>query len=370
MNGADIGTHAGVYWAVALLVCALVAAVSLLGWRLLRERRTARQEHRRLIRELSAAQARLESQRQELERTHAELAARAEQLEQRDTVLAARAEQLEHRGAVLAAVERDRDAKVAELARANRHLDAKTADLARANRDLDAQAAEIARANEHHAELLANLSNDLRTPLNSALILSKLLADNGSANLTPQQVRFARTIYSAGNDLLELLNDLLDLSKIEAGKLEIHRQPLAIAALVAALEQAVAPIAEQKRLDLAIRLAPDLPETLDSDAQRLAHVLKNLLATAIKLTDRGTVSLDINATPPGVEFTVRAADVTSGRSVTGTGLGLSLARELALLLGGRIEVQSEPPQASTFRFIVPAEARMMEHAPVRAGARG
>jgi signal transduction histidine kinase len=243
--------------------------------------------------------------------------------------------------------------------------------LADVQRDLDAKIAELAGASEHHAELLANLSHEMRTPLNSALILSKLLADNGPANLSPEQVKFARTIYTAGNDLLELLNDILDLAKIEARQLDVHHEPLAIPALLAALATAVGPVAEQKRLELAIRSAPDLPQTLDSDAQRLPQVLKNLLATAIKISDRGTVSLDVISTGPHIEFAVRTADTVNRRSDGGTGLGLALARELAPLLGGRIEVESEPGRASTFRFIVPAESRMMEaRPPARASVGG
>jgi signal transduction histidine kinase len=342
MTGLETATHTGMYWTVALSIALLAGAVGALGWRLIRERRASRLEHERLTRALGELQARLDSQQRELERTNLQLAAREQRLDQQSKVLAD--------------VERARDAKAAELARANREIDARTA--------------EITRVREHQAELLANLSNDLRTPLNSALILSKLLADNGSANLTPEQVKFARTIYGAGNDLLELLNDILDLSKVEARKIDIHPQPLEVSALVTALTETVGPIAEQKRLDLAIRLAPDLPATLDSDAQRLPQVLKNLLATAIKLTDRGTVSLDVDSQGSDIEFVVRAADATSRRTQGGTGLGLSLARELAPLLGGRIEMQSEPGQASTFRFIVPAEARMMDPAPARVGAGG
>jgi signal transduction histidine kinase len=325
-----------------LSIAVLLGAVAALGSRLVRERRAAELERERLMGEVGTLQARLESQRHQLEQTNAKLADSAQRLEQ----------QTKMRGDI----ERDRDARVA--------------DLARANREIEAQAAKLARANEHHGELLASLSNDLRTPLNSALILSKLLADNGSANLTPEQVKFARTIYSAGSDLLDLLNDILDLSKIEAGKLEIQHQPLDVGALVSALEQTVGPLAEQKRLDLAIRLAPNLPETLDSDAQRLPQLLKSLLATAIRLTDRGTVSLDVHSHGTDVDFAVRAADAVKSRTVGGTGIGLSLARELAPLLGGRIEVQSEPGQASTFRFIVPADTRMMESAPARARAGG
>jgi signal transduction histidine kinase len=232
--------------------------------------------------------------------------------------------------------------------------------LADVQRELDAKAAALARANDQHAELLANLSHEMRTPLNSALILSKLLADNGPANLSPEQVKFARTVYNAGNDLLELLNDVLELAKIEARQIHINYQPLELGALLAALEAAVGPIAEHKRLELAIRLAPDLPHTLDSDAQRLPQVLKNLLATAIKISDRGTVSLDASFDGSNIDFAIRTAALVSRRSETGTGLGLALACELAPLLGGRVEVESEAGQASTFRFIVPAEARMME----------
>jgi signal transduction histidine kinase len=218
--------------------------------------------------------------------------------------------------------------------------------------------------NERHADLLAGVLDELRVPLNRALILSKLLADNGSVNLTPEQVKFAGSIYAAGNDLLELLNDLLDLASIAAHRIDIRPEPLALRELITALAQAFAPEAEEKRLGLEVHLARDLPATLESDAQRLPQVLRNLVATAIRLTDRGTVSLEVARREAGIEFVVGAG---AGRSQA-AGLRLTLARELAVLLGGCIEVQSAPDRASLFRFFAPAVALPSEHRPAQVGA--
>jgi signal transduction histidine kinase len=228
----------------------------------------------------------------------------------------------------------------------------RNAELADAKREIDRKAETLARANQYQSEFLATMSNELRTPLNSALILSKLLADNWHDNLTPEQVKFAHSIYSAGVDLLELTNDILDLSKIEAREVDIDNQPIALAALVDELAQTFRPAAEQKRIGFSIELAPGLPATIDSDAQRLPQVLKNLLANAVKVTERGSVALTVNASEEYIEFAVRDTGATNRRSAD-TGLGLAISRELAHLLGGRIELQSAPGQGSTFRLLVP-----------------
>lgn len=316
MNGFDVVTHPGVFWAMALSFAVLAGVCVMLVRYLGRSRRAFDLERQRWLSDLGTLQARLETQHRELADTNAQLAYREERLAQQERA------------------------------------------LADAERAIDAGRADLARAHQYHGEILANLSHELRVPLNSALILSQLLADNGPANLAPEQVKFARSIHSAGHDVLQVLNDTLELSHIEARKIELHPESLDLGALIATLAQTFGPIAEQKRLALEVHLAPDVPRTLDSDAQRLAQVLKNLLATAIKLTERGTVSLAVAAQGPDVEFTVRAADAAIRRSGS-MGLGLSLARELALLLGGRVEVQSPPGQASTFRFVAPAVARMM-----------
>ena len=216
------------------------------------------------------------------------------------------------------------------------------------------------------------MSHELRTPLNSSLILAKLLADNRDGNLTPEQVKFARGIASAGNDLLTLINDILDLSKIEARKIEVTRSAVDINDLVTRLVQTFEPMAEQKQIFFRVIRAPGLPATIDTDSQRLSQVLKNLLSNAIKFTERGEVALEITPRGDDVEFAVRdtgigiseehhqvifepfrQADGTTNRKFGGTGLGLSISRELTRMLGGNITLESQPGQGSTFRLVMP-----------------
>jgi signal transduction histidine kinase len=320
MSSSEIATQPGLYWTLALFIAVVVVSASIA---LARYIARARRERERLLHET-------EHQAEDLRESRARIEAQQRQLEQAS----------------------------AQLAEQARQLTRQTEALAEAQRASLDKASELTRAHESKSQLLASLSHELRPPLNSALILSQLLADNGQQNLTPEQVKFARTINSAGHDLLDLLNDILDLANIEARKSEIHHESIEVGALVATLAQTVRPLAEEKRLDLAIRLAPDVPATLASDSQRLAHVLRNLLSLAVKSTDRGNVSLDVNACGREIEFAVRTEGAMNRRA-GGTGLALSIARELAVLLGGRIESQGTPGEDTTFRFILPTDARMM-----------
>jgi signal transduction histidine kinase/CheY-like chemotaxis protein len=253
-------------------------------------------------------------------------------------------------------------------------LEAQKEELIVAQKTLEASSSAIAQANRYKSEFLANMSHELRTPLNSALILARLLAENKNGNLTPDQVRYAETIYGAGNDLLALINDVLDLSKIEAGKVEIHAQATPMDRIIEPLQRMFGPMAEQKKIGFRIEVAPDAPKVLSTDPQRLPQILKNLLSNALKFTEKGEVLLLVGAEPGGrVSFAVkdtgigiprhqqqvifeafRQADGTTSRKYGGTGLGLSISRELATLLGGEISVQSEPDRGSTFRLSIPA----------------
>jgi CheY-like chemotaxis protein/two-component sensor histidine kinase len=218
------------------------------------------------------------------------------------------------------------------------------------------------------------MSHELRTPLNSSLILAKLLADNAHGNLTEEQVKFARNIYSAGNDLLELINDILDLSKIEARQIDLKRENVALQAVLDNMMQTFRPMAAQKHVALQVEVAPDCPVALQTDSQRLRQILRNLLSNALKFTMRGHVRLKVYV-PPSVNkiaFAVedtgigipkdkqqiifepfRQADGTTNRRFGGTGLGLSISRELAAMLGGRIDLVSEPGVGSTFTLVLP-----------------
>ena len=217
------------------------------------------------------------------------------------------------------------------------------------------------------------MSHELRTPLNSSLILAKLLADNREGNLTAEQIKYAQTIQSSGNDLLALITDILDLSKIEAGRMEAQPEPVSIARLLESLGRTFQPLAAQKALEFRIEIAPGTPESLVTDPQRLEQVLKNLLSNAMKFTEKGQVTLQVSRRDNGrVAFAVvdtgigiaahqqqiifepfRQADGTTNRKYGGTGLGLSISRELVRLLGGEIHLTSEVGRGSTFTVTVP-----------------
>jgi CheY-like chemotaxis protein/CHASE3 domain sensor protein len=259
-----------------------------------------------------------------------------------------------------------------ELEASNAHLISQRDALERLQLQLGDKANELERASRYKSEFLANMSHELRTPLNSTLILAKLLGDNAHGNLTAEQVKFANTIYASGNDLLALINDVLDLSKIEAGKVDVHAEPVTVGQLVAPVVQTFEPIAKHKQLRFSIVLDESL--ALHTDAQRVQQILRNLLSNAFKFTEAGEVGLSVHATPSGVEFAVydtgvgipahqhevifeafRQADGTTNRRFGGTGLGLSISRDLARLLGGELSVASELGRGSRFVLMLPRE---------------
>ncbi|HEY0709857.1 MAG TPA: response regulator [Polyangia bacterium] len=315
--------------------------------------------------------ARLEELLEETQRQAEELQSQQEELRVTNEELEEQGRALEESGARL-------EAQHAELAQTNVQLeeqaqlleDQKLA-LEEARASAEQKAAELARSGQYKSEFLANMSHELRTPLNSSLILAKLLADNKEGNLTPEQVRFAQTISSAGNDLLVLINDILDLSKIEAGKIEMRPDNVAIERVVADLRETFQPLADQKHLAFHVELTG--PATLHTDAQRLSQILKNLLSNAFKFTATGQVSLIVApAADQRVAFTVRdtgigiepqhqntvfeafrQADGSIHRRYGGTGLGLSISRDLARLLGGDISLTSTPGQGSAFTVTLP-----------------
>ena len=246
-------------------------------------------------------------------------------------------------------------------------------DLEKANAIVQLRARELEQASQYKTDFLANMSHELRTPLNSSLILAKLLADNPDDNLTSEQVKYAQTIQSSGNDLLNLINDILDLSKIEAGHVEIRPEPLALEHLSLNIRQVFQPVAQSKGLEFSIVIAPEAPTIITTDPQRLEQILKNLLSNAFKFTEKGRVELNIVPLPrqmiaiavidTGVGISdeqqqsvfeaFHQADSTISRKYGGTGLGLSISRELARLLGGSIELKSNLHQGSIFTVIIP-----------------
>lgn len=241
------------------------------------------------------------------------------------------------------------------------------------------KAAELERTSRYKSEFLANMSHELRTPLNSSLILAKLLSDNRDGNLSPEQVKYAQSISAAGNDLLALINDILDLSKIEAGKIDLDIEPVAISRLVSNLEHRFALLASERNLEFRIAVDPDCPQSIETDPQRLQQILSNFLSNALKFTEKGTVRLlvapkdsrriaftveDTGIGIPAEQHEVifkafRQADGTTNRKFGGTGLGLSISREFAGLLGGEIRIHSTPGEGSAFTLLVPLRAEAM-----------
>ncbi len=318
--------------------------------------------------------------RQSLQEFLEETQRQAEELQAQSEELRVNNEELEEQSRALKESQSRLEQQHAELEQTNSQLEEQTQmlevqrnDLARAKIAVQSKADELERASQYKSDFLANMSHELRTPLNSSLILSKLLADNSTGNLTEEQVQYALTIQSSGNDLLSLINDILDLSKIEAGHMEIHAEPVPIARVVGDLTRVFEPMAQQRGLAFAVELADDCPEMMETDRKRLDQVLRNLLSNAIKFTEQGRVELAVRRTAEGtLAFAVsdtgigiaeehqreifeafHQADGTISRKYGGTGLGLSISRELARLLGGTIHLQSTAGQGSVFTITVP-----------------
>ncbi|MEF3117671.1 HAMP domain-containing protein [Streptomyces chrestomyceticus] len=305
-----------------------------------------------------------------------------------------RSGELESRQKALELSNSELEEKAEQLRAQNRDIEVKNTEIEEARQVLEERAEQLAVSMRYKSEFLANMSHELRTPLNSLLILAKLLADNAEGNLSPKQVEFSETIHGAGSDLLQLINDILDLSKVEAGKMDVSPTRIALVQLVDYVEATFRPLTAEKGLDFSVRVSPELPATLHTDEQRLLQVLRNLLANAVKFTDSGAVELVIRPAGDDVPTDIREhllehgalrepdadmiafsvtdtgigiasskmrvifeafkqADGTTSRKYGGTGLGLSISREIARLLGGEIHAASEPGRGSTFTLYLP-----------------
>ena len=304
----------------------------------------------------------------------------SEELQSQGEELRVNNEELEEQGRTLKESHFRLEQQQAELEQTNAQLEEQAAileqqrdDIARSQQAVEMKAQELEQASRYKSDFLANMSHELRTPLNSSLILAKLLADNSDGNLTEEQITFAKTIQSSGNDLLTLINDILDLSKIEAGQMEIRPETVSLERMIRDMSRTFEPVARQKGVDLRTDIAKDLPDFIEADRLRLEQVLKNLLSNAFKFTEKGSVELKLSLSGPDrIAFSVtdtgigisddhqqaifdafRQADGTISRKYGGTGLGLSISRELARLLGGHIQLSSKLGKGSTFTVIVP-----------------
>ena len=326
----------------------------------------ARAATRALLAETQRQTAKLTEQEEELRATNEELEAQQEELRQNNHELVAQADELQaHR----------------------RRLEENNAALDEARRGLEQKAAELATVSAYKSQFLTNMSHELRTPLNSMLLLSTLLSENEGGHLTDKQVEFARTIFVAGKDLLALINQVLDLAKIEAGKHQMHLAPASPRQIATNMRLIFEQQARHKGLQLGLEIDDAVPEKIVTDPQRLEQILKNLLANAIKFTEQGRVTLRIGAPAADLALTrddlrrdralafsvsdtglgiapenqqrvfapFEQVDVASDRRFGGTGLGLSISRELAVLLGGELLLESVLGRGSTFTCVLPID---------------
>jgi signal transduction histidine kinase/DNA-binding response OmpR family regulator len=243
------------------------------------------------------------------------------------------------------------------------------------NEEIQLKAKELEISTKYKSEFLANMSHELRTPLNSILLLSRLMTENNQENLTDEQIEYAQVIQNSGQSLLSLIDEILDLSKIEAGKMQMEFEKISIKEITNDIRALFTPLAKEKGLDFSVNISGDVPGQVETDKMRIQQILKNLIANAIKFTAKGSVSLNVNKhsfNESMIVFAVKdtgigipadkqrlifeafqQADGSTKRQYGGTGLGLSISRELSRLLGGQIELTSEPEKGSEFRLIVP-----------------
>jgi hypothetical protein len=347
------------------------------------------EQSQELTQELQSQSEELQAQQEELQQTNKELEEQAASLKASEELLQTQQEELQQTNEEL-------EEKAELLEEQNRRIEIKNREIELARAALEEKAEQLALSSRYKSEFLANMSHELRTPLNSLLILAKLLAENSDENLSDKQIEFANTIYSAGSDLLDLINDILDLSKVEAGRMDVNVGDVRLSDLREFVERSFRPVAEDKDLGFDVDVhGANVPPTIETDEQRLQQVLKNLLSNAFKFTEQGEVRMRIGVAEGRqfaseslsraeavLEFAVtdtgvgiahdklrlifeafQQADGTTSRRYGGTGLGLSISREIARLLGGEIHVESKPGEGSTFTLFLPATFQHIEVKP-------
>lgn len=324
--------------------------------------------------EMALNRRRLQDMLEETQQLNEELQVQQEELRTANEELEEQSRVLEESQALLENQKAELEQTNEKLIDQTISLDQKNIALGTIQAELEERAAELQRASKYKSEFLANMSHELRTPLNSSMILAKLLAENAKGNLNEEQIQFANSIYSAGNDLLNLINDILDISKVEAGKLELAPEHVPLQRLTESLRITFEPLAAQKKLQFVTSVEKGTPQSIFTDHQRLEQIIKNLLSNAIKFTEEGKVSINIAPCKEGIAFSVidsgigiaqehqslifdafQQADGSISRRYGGTGLGLSISRELAHLLGGTITVKSAPGMGSTFTLALPLQ---------------
>lgn len=315
---------------------------------------------------------------EETQRQAEELTAQQEELKSSNEELQQKSVELEYQQRELEATNEELEEQRASLEEQKHQLEDANKDLVVARREIEEKVKDLATSSKYKSDFLANMSHELRTPLNSILILSKLLYENKENSLNTAQIENAKIIYDSGNDLLNLINDILDLSKVEAGKLEIHIEEIAVENLASNLDRAFRTQIESKGIQFTVELAKDCPKTIYSDNLRLEQIIKNFLSNAIKFTQKGEIKICFEKVPNAEQLSIKVQDTGIGipedkrklifeafqqvdssitRRFGGTGLGLSISRSLTSKLDGEIIVESQEGKGSTFTLCIPLELK-------------
>jgi HAMP domain-containing protein/signal transduction histidine kinase/CheY-like chemotaxis protein len=343
-----------------------------------------------LLKQSQLLTSELQAQQEELKKTNDRLEQQAASLRQSEELLRSKQDELQNTNAEL-------EEKAQLLSVQNQQVEAKNREVGQAKAALEEKAEQLALTSKYKSEFLANMSHELRTPLNSLLILSKMLSENSQGNLTDKQVEFSKNIHDAGSDLLGLINDILDLSKIESGTVTLDLGETSFAALRDQMDRTFAQLAQDKKLDFTVEIDSDLPQSMYTDDKRLQQIIKNLLSNAFKFTETGGVKLRVAKVDSGWNLgnerlskagqilaisvadtgigipdekqriifeAFQQADGTTSRKYGGTGLGLSISREIAAMLGGELRVASTPGEGSVFTLFVPLNFAPVSQAPV------